>query len=417
MDIYVYIDAEGLTDGVMPMGLLHTEKVRGKEVFSFRAANEWLANKSLMFLDADLGQYPGGQYAPNGKDNFGIFIDSCPDRWGRILMQRRERMKARDDGRPARKLDTSDYLLGVYDGNRMGALRFKVSPYGPFLDNDSELATPPVASLRMLEQASLNYERDDAGESPDYRKWINMLYSPGSSLGGARPKANILDTDGSLWIAKFPSRHDTTDVGAWEYIVTTMARDFGITTPEIKVGKFSSAHHTFMTKRFDRAQNGRRIYFASAMTLLGYSDGDGATEGASYLELAEFLERLGTPQQSLDLRELWKRIVFNIAISNSDDHLRNHGFILSSKGWSLSPAFDLTPNPYATGLTLNIDETNNALDFEAAITSAPYYGIKKAEAANIAERCKSICSSWRRRATQLGISRYEQEAMSPAFRI
>lgn len=417
MDIYVYIDAEGLTDKPLFMGLLHTEKVRGKEIFSFRANKEWIANKSFAFLDADLGQYSGAQYAPNGKENFGIFTDSCPDRWGRILMQRRERLKSKDEDRPIRRLDTSDYLLGVYDGNRMGALRFKTSPDGPFLDNDSELATPPIASLRMLEQTSLNYEREDAEESPDYRKWVRMLYSPGSSLGGARPKANVLDIDGNLWIAKFPSRHDTVDVGAWEYIVTSMAHDFGINTPEIKVGKYSSSYHTFMTKRFDRTMNGRRLYFASAMTLLGYKDGDSAIEGASYLELAEFLECFGTPQQKEDLRELWKRIVFNIAISNCDDHLRNHGFILSPKGWMLSPAFDLTPNPSGTGLTLNIDETDNTLDFDLAIDSASYYGVDNAEALSLVKRCKSVCASWNTRAAQLGISRSEQEMMAPAFHV
>lgn len=417
MDIYVYIDAEGLTDSPLLMGLLHTEKVRGKEVFSFRASKEWIANQSFAFLDADLGKYSGNQYAPDGKENFGIFTDSCPDRWGRILMQRRERLKARDESRAIRRLNASDYLLGVYDGNRMGALRFKTSTDGPFLDNDSELATPPVTSLRMLEQSSLNYERDDAEESPNYRKWVRALYSPGSSLGGARPKANVVDTDGSLWIAKFPSRHDTVDVGAWEYIVTSMANDFGIKTPETKVGKYSSSHHTFMTKRFDRNPNGRRLYFASAMTLLGYTDGDGAMEGASYLELAEFLERFGTPRQNEDLRELWKRIIFNIAISNCDDHLRNHGFILSAKGWSLSPAFDLTPNPTGTGLALNIDEADNALDFDLAISSAPYYGIDKSEALSLVKHCKSVCSNWRARASQVGISRSEQETMSPAFNV
>lgn len=168
MEIYVYVDAEGLTEAPLLMGRLDAEKVRGREIFSFRADREWLANKSFAFIDADLKQFPGNQYAPNGKDNFGIFTDSCPDRWGRILMQRRERLRAKDDNRPVRRLDTSDYLLGVYNGNRMGALRFKTDAHGPFLDNDSELATPPVASLRMLEQTSLNYEADDAKDGASY---------------------------------------------------------------------------------------------------------------------------------------------------------------------------------------------------------------------------------------------------------
>lgn len=416
MDIYVYIDAHELTERELLMGVLHTEMVRGKEIFSFRASKEWITNKSFAFIDADLGQYSGNQYAPDGKDNFGLFLDSCPDRWGRVLMQRRERLKAKDEGRPIRRLMDSDYLLGVYDENRMGALRFKTDIDGPFLDNDKEQATPPIASLRMLEQASLNYEQEDAESSPDYHKWVRMLYSPGSSLGGARPKANVVDVDGVLWIAKFPSRHDAIDVGAWEYVATSMAHDFGIITPEIKVGKFASNRHTFMTRRFDRAPNGRRLYFASAMTLLGYTDGADATEGASYLELAEFLQRFGTPRQGDDLRELWKRIVFNIAVSNCDDHLRNHGFILRKKGWCLSPAFDLTPSPSGRALTLNIDETDNSLDFDLAISTAPYYGIDKADAAELVAQCKHICSTWHQRATRLGISRSEQERMASAFR-
>ncbi len=415
MEIYVYIDALNLTEEPLLMGVLNSEKVRGKEVFSFRADEGWLANKSFVFLDADLQPYSGNQYAPEGKDNFGIFLDSCPDRWGRVLMQRRERIKAKEEGRPIRKLHESDYLLGVYDGNRMGALRFKTYPDGSFLDDDAKLATPPITSLRDLEQASLNYERTDAEESPEYQKWIHMLYSPGSSLGGARPKANVIDTEGNLWIAKFPSRHDTIDVGAWEYLVTEMARDFRINVPEIRLEKVYSRYHTFLTKRFDR-QKSNRFYFASAMTLLGYTDGDNAAEGASYLDLAEFLQRFGTPQQQNDMQELWKRILFNIAISNCDDHLRNHGFMLTPKGWKLSPVYDLTPNPDGWGLKLNIDENDNSLNFDVALRAASWYGVKQDIAEKLITQCKTIVSGWRERATRLGISRSDQEQMAEAFR-
>jgi serine/threonine-protein kinase HipA len=416
MDIYVYIDALNLTDEPLFMGVLSSENVRGKEIFSFRANKGWLKNNSFVFLDADLQLYSGNQYVPEGKNNFGIFLDSCPDRWGRVLMQRRERIKAKEENRQIRKLKESDYLLGGYDGNRMGALRFKTSPDGPFLDNDAKLATPPITSLRALEQASLNYERTDAEESPEYQKWIHMLYSPGSSLGGARPKANVVDTDDNLWIAKFPSRHDTIDVGAWEYMVTEMARDFGINVPETKLKKFSSCYHTFLTKRFDR-QKKKRLYFASAMTLLGYTDGDNAAEGVSYLELAEFLQRFGTPQQQDDLQELWKRIVFNIAISNCDDHLRNHGFMLTPKGWILSPVYDLTPNPDGWGLKLNIDETDNSLNYDVALHAASWYSVDSGIAAKLISQCKVIVSGWRERATNIGISRSEQEQMISAFKL
>lgn len=415
MEIFVYIDALHLTNEPLLMGVLNTENVRGKEVFSFRADEKWYNNKSFVYLDANLQPYPGNQYAPEGKENFGIFFDSCPDRWGRVLMQRREQIRAKEEGMAMRKLHESDYLLGVYDGNRMGALRFKTSPDGPFLDDNAQFSSPPFTSLRTLEQASLNYESTDIGKSPEYNKWIQMLYSPGSSLGGARPKANVLDSESNLWIAKFPSHNDTIDVGAWEYLVTEMARDFGINVPETKLAKFSSRYHTFLTRRFDRQQE-HRLYFASAMTLLGYNDGDDAAQGVSYLELSEFLQRFGTPQQKEDLQELWKRIVFNIAISNCDDHLRNHGFMLTPKGWKLSPAYDLTPNPDGWGLKLNIDEHDNSLNYDVALRAASWYGVERNDAEKIIEHCKAIVARWRERSTELGISRLEQEQMASAFR-
>lgn len=414
MDIYVYNDAYNLVNEPLLMGILSANQVRGKEVFSFKADEKWLSHPTLAYLDADLQPYKGEQYVPQNKSNFGIFLDSCPDRWGRILMQRRERLIAKENNELPKRLQESDYLLGVYDKNRMGALRFKTSMAGPFLDNNESLATPPITSLRALEQASLGYEREDAEKDADYKKWVRMLYSPGSSLGGARPKANVVDADGALWIAKFPSHHDYFDVGAWEYIVTSMAKDFGLKVPDIAIKRFSSKYHTFMSKRFDREQGNKRLYFASAMTLLGYVDGNDANDDISYLELAEFLQRYGSKQQD-DLKELWKRILFNVAISNCDDHLRNHGFILTSKGWELSPVYDLTPNPDGTGLKLNIDEIDNTLDINLVASTADYYGLKKAEVECAIKHLRDIISSWRQRAEKLSIPRAEQNMMENAF--
>lgn len=415
MDIYVYIDAYNLVEEPLLMGVLRATQVRGKEVFSFKADEGWLSHTSLAYLDADLQPYKGNQYVSQDKSNFGLFLDSCPDRWGRVLMQRRERLRAKDNNLRMRKLQESDYLLGVYDGNRMGALRFKASLDGPFLDDDQSLATPPVTSLRALEQASLGYERETSEDSPENKQWIRMLYSPGSSLGGARPKANVIDERGNLWIAKFPSLHDNIDVGAWEYIVTSMASDFGLRVPQIDAKLFSSQHHTFMTKRFDRQSGSKRLYFASAMTLLGYVDGNDAGDDISYLELAEFLQRYGSNRQQEDMVELWKRVLFNVAISNCDDHLRNHGFILTPKGWELSPVYDLTPNPTGTGLKLNIDESNNALDMDLVLSTASFYGISDQEALKQTERLKPIIASWRGRAERLGVPRAEQNQMEAAF--
>ena len=415
MEILVYIDAHNITDAPLFLGFLKTENIRGKEVFSFRASKEWLSNKAMTFLDADLKPFLGNQYAPQAKSNFGLFLDSCPDRWGRVLMQRRERLRAKDENRVARQLHESDYLLGVYDESRMGALRYKLSADGEFLDNDPRLATPPITSIRALEQASLNYERSEAENSDEYRKWLQMLYMPGSSLGGARPKANVIDERGNMWIAKFPSRLDNIDVGAWEYVVTLMARDFGLKVPEVRAERFSSRHHTFLSKRFDR--NGvKRLHFASAMTLLGYSDGNDAEDGASYLEMVEFLRRFGTTNLQSDLRELWKRVAFNIAITNCDDHLRNHGFILAPKGWALSPVYDLTPNPDGMGLKLNITDADNSLNFELLLETAPFYGLEQNEAKTLLKSLSSITSRWRSYAMTVGISRDEQEYMAQSFK-
>ncbi len=415
MEIYVYMDASNLVDAPLYMGKLFAESVRGREVFSFEASNDWVQSGCTPYLDADLRMSEGSQYAPAGKTNFGLFLDSCPDRWGRVLMQRRARLRARKDGETAPRLRESDYLLGVYDGNRMGALRFSTSPGGPFLDNDAALATPPVTSLRALEQASLGYESEEQRHSPEYRRWLDMLYNPGSSLGGARPKANVLDEGGDLWIAKFPSRHDTFDVGAWEYLVTCMARDFGLCVPAVRLKRFSSRHHTFMTKRFDRAGGGR-LHFASAMTLLGYRDGDSAAEGVSYLELAEFVQRYGVSPQD-DLYELWRRVAFNIAVSNCDDHLRNHGFVLERQGWRLSPAYDLTPCPDGLGLKLNVDETDNSLDFSLALSTASYYGVDESRARDTLAHLRDVVGTWRGRAAALGLPRASVEDMQPAFRL
>lgn len=413
MDILVYLDALGISDAPLLLGQLNVRNIRGKEVFSFRAYASWTKNKSLRYLDADLLPVSGEQYVSEGKNNFGLFLDSCPDRWGRVLMQRRERIKAKDEAREVRRLQETDYLLGVYDETRMGALRFKTESGGPFLDDEPTLTTPPLASLGSLEQASLEYERDDA-ENAEYRRWVRMLYSPGSSLGGARPKANAVDTEGNLWIAKFPSRHDDCDIAAWEFLATSMARDFGITVPETRLDHLSSRYHTFLSKRFDRMGK-RRIHFSSAMTLLGYVDGNDASNDVSYLELADFLQRFGSENQVADLRELWRRVLFNVAISNCDDHLRNHGFLLTPTGWRLSPAYDLTPNPQGMGLKLNIDDSSDALDVELVLSTAEFYGYNMKEANEEVNRLKTVIGSWRSRAKAIGLSRSEQDRFQTAF--
>jgi serine/threonine-protein kinase HipA len=412
--IYVYADWVELDVPVL-MGVLSVDYLRGKEIFSFEYDEKWLKSNNTKTLDPDLMLYSGTQYLRDEKSNFGLFLDSSPDRWGRVLMKRRETILAKQEKRPTRTLYESDFLLGVYDLHRMGALRFKCEPNGDFLDNNKNYSAPPWASIRELEHASLELEKNIEQDNPDLLKWLNLLMAPGSSLGGARPKASIQHTDGSLWIAKFPSCNDDTDVGAWEIVVNELAKKTGINTAESTIKKYNNRNHTYLTKRFDRTTDGKRIHFSSAMTLLGYTDGADAEEGVSYLELVEFIIQYGANVKQ-DLIELFRRVVFSIAVSNTDDHLRNHGFLLTKQGWTFSPAYDINPNPYGTGLKLNISEEDNSLDFDLALSVASFFRITDTEALEIIDNIKATVSKWEETAAKFQLSKFEREMMSGAFR-
>jgi len=323
---------------------------------------------------------------------------------------------ARLEKRVQKSLQLSDFLLGVYDGHRMGALRFKLEKDGPFIDNNKELATPPWASLKDLEFASLKIEQDDVVDNPKYLDWLNMLIAPGSSLGGARPKAGILDKNNELWIAKFPSLSDEYDIAAWEMLSYELAIGAGINMSKSMLMKFSGQHHTFLTKRFDRYNNTQRIHFASAMTLLGRTDGDSYKDGVSYLDLAGFIMQNGNVNYiNSDLEELWRRIVFSICIKNTDDHLRNHGFLLEEKGWILSPAYDINPIPNSTGLSLNISENDNSLNLDLAMEVAEYFRLDQEKAKGIKQQVLKNIEKWSLIAKKYSISKIEQELMAAAF--
>lgn len=413
--IYVYADWNRLPEPTL-MGILRAEHVRGNEIFSFEYDKEWLKSNNTLLLDPDLNWYSGPQYLPEEKVNFGIFLDSSPDRWGRVLMRRREALMARMENRPQKNLMPSDYLLCVYDEHRMGALRFKESPNGIFVNDNRKMAAPPWTSIRDLEYASLKLEADDSVDDPDYLKWLNLLTAPGSSLGGARPKASVLDKNNHLWIAKFPSINDTADVGGWEMVTHELAIKSGINMSEAAIQKFSSNQYTFLTKRFDRTTENERIHFASAMTLLGRNDGDDFLSGISYLDIVGFILQNGDKNYiNADLEELWRRIVFSICVKNTDDHLRNHGFILGTHGWKLSPAYDINPVPTGTGLTLNISDEDNSLDIQLALEVANFFRVEKIKAKEITENIKETVSSWQSVASKYGLSRGEQELMSAAF--
>lgn len=409
--IYVYDDFS--SNHPILLGKLYVDVMKGGERYSFEYNNEWLQSTKLSItLDPDLIPFGGRQF-PNRKSIFGLFSDASPDRWGRVLMMKRERLLADKEARKPRKLNDSDFLLGVYDETRMGGLRFKLEKDGIFLSDDKETAAPPWTTLCTLEEASRQFENDATILN---EKWLNQLLRPGSSLGGARPKATITDNKGQLWIAKFPSKNDENNTGAWEKVVHDLAHLCGLNVPESKLETFSSLGSTFLVKRFDR-NGSRRIHFASAMTLLGKSDGASAADGVGYLDIVSFIKSSGCNPKA-DLRELWQRIVFNMAVSNTDDHLRNHAFILSKNGWMLSPLYDVNPVPYGDELALNVNEDNNCISIELAINTAHHFGIDKESANLMATRIIEIVkNNWESLATKYNISRGKIEDMRPAFSI
>ncbi len=407
--IYVYADFLQFHNELV--GTIYVSQTRGREFYSFEYASSWL-EKGYMSLDPDIQLYKGRQYINDEKKIFGVFGDSCPDRWGKKLMNRREELRARKAQERPKKLLESDYLLGVYDEARMGGLRFKLDSDGEYMSNDKDYATPPWTSLRELEQSSIAFENDD--NMLDER-WIKQLLAPGSSLGGARPKASVLAPDGSLWIAKFPSKHDDFDSGAWEMVVHELAVECGLNVPEARAEKFSKLGTTFLVKRFDRNEN-NRIHFSSAMTMLGKTDGANSTDGSSYLDIVSFIKSNGSKPKS-DLKELWTRIVFSMAVSNTDDHFRNHGFILTDDGWELSPMYDVNPDIYGEFLSLNVDSDNSIIDFQLAIDAAKYYGVIEQDATGIVDSIReNVRNNWRLLAKKYGINRSEIERMNAAFR-
>jgi serine/threonine-protein kinase HipA len=410
-DIFVYAHWKGLNEPNL-IGILSAHAAKGRKAFSFEYSKEWLNSKQRMLLDPDIQFYNGPQF-PNNKENFGIFLDSMPDTWGRTLMKRRAAQEAVEKGERAKTLYEIDYLLGVLDESRMGALRFKTEPQGPFIDNNDRSPTPPWSSVRELQEAAKNIENETDNDT--VKKWLAILIAPGSSLGGARPKANIIDEHKNLWIAKFPAKNDTVDKAAWEYLAYQLALKAGIVMSECKIQKIAGNYHTFFTKRFDR-ERVQRIHFASAMTMTGNTEDTIRDNPASYLELAEFIQNHGT-QINENLEQLWRRIVFNIAISNTDDHLRNHGFILSDRGWVLSPAYDLNPSIDIDGLALNIDTDNNALDYGLAKSVGEFFRLNNSQMDKIIDEIVAVVSTWQKVAKAIGISNSEQELMGRAFHV
>ena len=407
--IYVY---DNFTENTpLLMGYLYVDIIKGKEAYSFEYDENWLSvYSSVVNIDPDLAPFSGRQYSNDGEI-FGLFADCSPDRWGRLLMIKRERNTADRENRNPNRLLSSDFLLGVYDKTRMGGIRLKLLPDGSFLSDDTDEPIPAWTTLRELEYAARNFETEKPGEN---KALIEQLIRPGSSLGGARPKATVIDTRGDLWIAKFPSHNDENNTGAWEKVASDLAKMCGLNVPESKLEKFSKYGSTFLIKRFDR-EGEKRIHFASAMTLLRKRDGASAVDGSGYLDIVSFIKANGSNPKG-DLEELWRRIVFNMAVSNTDDHLRNHAFIFDKNGWRLSPLYDVNPVPYGNALSLNVSQTDNTISKELALAVSYYFGIEKSNAVLKLENIvNTVRNNWESLAKKYNITRKEIEDMRPAF--
>lgn len=410
----VHLDAPEL-GAAMHIGNLYPGAERVDLAPSFEYTKAWLKSAAAVPIDPQLPLYAGEQHSPDGK-GFGIFSDCAPDRWGRVLMERREANAAAREKRGMVRTSDLFYMLGVNDFTRSGALRFRRGPDGPFLD-DSALPAPPATDLRELAEVARKLDGPRPEALPEYEKWLAMLIAPGSSLGGARPKATFAMQDGSLWLAKFPGHNDQYDWGTWEFLTYLLARDAGIEMPDAERLLLSDRYHTYCVRRFDRlaavsgAAQGRRMY-ASAMTLLERRDGQ---EGGSYLHLIEVLENHGGAGLTDDMHQMFRRAVFNLLVGNRDDHLRNHGFILSPTGWRLSPAFDINPNPAKSDHALTWDGKSAAPVLQTVVDTAAYYRLDAAAAQAIVEQVKAAVGRWRERAAALDVSRVEIQMMESVF--
>jgi serine/threonine-protein kinase HipA len=371
---------------------------RGSVRFAYEPS--WLRHAHSFPLDPEL-DLTAGDFFPGGS-NFGVFMDSCPDRWGQVLMKRREAVEAREEGRTPRTLGAWEFLLGVQDCTRMGALRFSRPGEREFLANEA-LSAPPVTRIAELQAVAFELSRQKPDDLGKIKEWLKVLVAPGSSLGGARPKANLVDDDGALWIAKFPAADDYYDVALWEKLLQELAKQCGITVPEARLMQIGGGYHTFLVKRFDRYGSDRR-FFASAMTMLGHLD----TEDASYPELAEFIATFGEAEYvAADLEELFTRVVFNVVSANRDDHLRNHGFIRSPAGWRLAPAFDMNPSFKKDEHVLSVDLYNRQPDLEIVLSTAGYYRLEAGRAKTIISDVCTVVGEWKNRARRLGLTALE----------
>lgn len=402
--LLVYADFDWF-DAPILVGSLGYESLRGSDSYSFEFDSDWLSKYGSLYLSADLNNYLGPQYTAEGRDIFGCFADALPDRWGRLLLNRREQIVAQEENRPIRRLSSFDYLIAIDDYSRMGGFRFKEHRGGDFINSSPTLRVPPLTDLRTLEASSWEVEHSEQANVLAEKRWIEQLVLPGSSLGGARPKANVTDLDGTLYVAKFPSFNDDYDVGLWEHLCHQLARRAGINAAQTKVFQTAGKHHTLLSRRFDRTERQERVHFTSAMTLLGLVDGDNASTGCGYLDIVDFILQHCTDVEH-NLEELYRRVAFNIAVGNSDDHFRNHGFLLTPKGWTLSPAYDINPTQ-SKYQSLLINSNTSEANLDILYESCGDYMLREETANQIISEVKAAMGDWEKLAAQLGIPNRE----------
>ena len=401
--VSVELDAAEL-GGPVTIGTLRRMRAPGGSLVGFAYSDDWLARRDAFAIDPLHGLFAGDQWPRDGKIDR-IFTDAATDRWGRTLLARHEAHLARTERRPRRTLDEWDYLLRISDVSRMGALRFR-APGGSYLIvNDG---VPPMTRLPELLAAAQEIERPrDASREAES---LALLLAPGSSLGGARPKASYVDPDGSLWIAKFPSRTDQRDMAACEYVLNEIAAAAGIDVPEHRLLSIGGARHSFAAKRFDRIGSTRRLY-ASSMTLLSRRD----MEEASYLDIALAIADHGESGAINGmLADMFRRVVFNVAVAHRDDHLRNHGFIRTPHGWRLAPAFDLNPMPEIPEHALAIDDADHTGDIDLVMSTAAFYRLSEQRASDIADEVMTAVKAWETPARRVGLGPVEMDTLAEA---
>ena len=410
--IYVYADFNWLKK-IELVGELSMQSIRGKESYSFEFSKDWLKNYGSIQLSDDINNFTGIQYCQQNNEIFGCFADSLPDRWGRTLILRREQILAMEEKRPVRRLTEFDFLTGIDDYTRIGGFRYKIDPTGEFINTSNKLQIPPITEIKELVRASNEIELSEEKNTLPQKKWLFQLIQPGTSLGGARPKATIIDENKHLYIAKFPSRNDLYDVGLWEHLSHLLAKESGLNCSESKVIKAGNKYHTLLSKRFDRTADNKRIHYASAMTMLGLKDGCNANTGNGYLDIVNYIIK-NCCNVDYNLKELYRRVAFNISIGNSDDHFRNHGFLLTPQGWTLSPAFDINPS-LSKEQSLLINSYTSKSDLNILLDSCEEYMLNHNTAKQIIEEVLKGISKWKLLANKINIPQSEQNIFKDRF--